>query len=64
MVPMPRDSGHPLLFNCPTCGQKLTFHNSRTESNEKAQSEVVEVYFCIKHGFFHFSESKGVKPGM
>ena len=61
---MAPDSGHPLPFNCPTCGQKLTFHNVRDEPNEKGQSEAVKVYFCIKHGFFHFSESKGFKQGM
>jgi hypothetical protein len=26
--------------------------------------EDLSVYLCIKHGFYHFSVSEGLKPGM
>jgi hypothetical protein len=61
MVP---DSGTPRPFNCPLCGQKLTFHNARTETDAKGHTEVIKVYLCIKHGFYHVSESQPLKPGM
>jgi hypothetical protein len=61
---MAPDSGKPLPFNCPKCGQKLTFHNARTETNAKGQPEEITVYLCITHGFFHFTDSQGLNRGM
>ena len=61
---MAPDSGKPLPFNCPRCGQKLTRHNARTETNAKGQAEVVTGYLCIKHGFYNSSDGQTLKPGM
>jgi hypothetical protein len=61
---MAPDSGQPLRLNCPLCGQKLTFHNSRTETDAQGHPEVITVYLCIKHGFYHVSTRQPLRPGM
>jgi hypothetical protein len=60
---MARDSRRSLPFNCPKCGQKLTLHNTRIDVIAD-KAERVDVWFCITHGFFRFTESEGLKPGM
>jgi hypothetical protein len=61
---MAPDSGKLLPFICPKCRQKLIFHNSRTETDAHGQPEVITVYLCITHGFYHSSDGKDLKPGM
>lgn len=50
--------------HCPACRQSLSFHNSRTEPDATGESVVIDVYLCIKHGFFHMSDGKALAPGM
>jgi hypothetical protein len=63
---MPRPPGAPErpAFRCPVCGLVLTYHNSRVEGTETDQPKVTDVYFCMKHGFFHVSDGKTIAPGM
>jgi hypothetical protein len=61
---MGSDSGTPLPLNCPKCGGKLIFHNSRTEPDPGGEPETIQVYLCVQHGFFRYTEREALKPGM
>jgi hypothetical protein len=54
---------HPL---CPQCHESLSLHSTRVDVIGKTskKAERVDVWFCIKHGFFRVSESQPITPGM
>ena len=56
----PPTSSRPI---CPRCRESLTLHNTRIEVTE-GNTERVDVYFCIKHGFFRATGSQPLTPGM
>ena len=62
MRPALRDK--PIPVTCLQCGQVMTFHNERTEVDDEGRPDHVRVYFCYKHGFFHFSDRKQLTPGL
>jgi hypothetical protein len=48
---------------CLQCGQSLNLHNTRIDVSD-GKAERVDVWFCIKHGFYRASESQPLKAGM
>lgn len=49
---------------CLDCGQTLTHHDSRVEVSEAGRSRTIDVYFCLRHGFFHVVDGATVARGM
>ena len=65
MAPNHIDESEPRRFTCPICGQVLTFHNSRIDRGSGGHTNLILVYFCIKHGFFRSSDdTPQLTPGM
>jgi hypothetical protein len=54
---------HPVRPACPQCRQAMSLHNTRIDIVD-GKAERIDVWFCIKHGFYHVSESKALAPGM
>ncbi len=58
-----RRDERPIPLNCIRCGQPLMFRSERVES-EQRRPDHVRVYFCLTHGFFHFSDTKQLTAGL
>lgn len=50
--------------NCLQCGEPMSFHAERTDCDDEGRPDHVRIYFCYKHGFFHFSDRKQLTPGL
>jgi hypothetical protein len=62
MGPALRDK--PIPVNCPQGGEPMSFYDERTEVDAQGRPHHVRVYFCYRHGFFHFSDRKQLTPGV
>ena len=54
----------PIPLNWLQCGELMSFYDERYEPDEQGQPDHVRIYFCNKHGFFHFSETKQLTAGL
>ena len=54
----------PIPLNCLRCGEPLRFHAERTDCDNEGRPDLVRIYFCYKHGFFHSSDRKQLTPGL
>jgi hypothetical protein len=50
-------------YHCPQCLQALSLHNTRVDVTAD-KAERVDVYFCIKHGFYRATDKGPLTPGM
>ena len=62
MGPALRDK--PIPATCLQCGTPMSFYDERIESDGQGRPDRVRIYFCYKHGFFHFSDTKQLTPGL
>ena len=49
---------------CPRCDKGLLGCAPRIEKDWDGNPEIVDVYFCISHGFFTFRPSRGLQAGL
>ena len=59
-----RRDERPIPVNCLQCGKPMSFYDERIESDGQGRPDRVRIYFCYKHGFFHFSDTKQLAPGL